>query len=1068
MRYVATAIFLLFAFFIKAQDNFPGNKLPVFKQVTHPFMPPITSEYFFFSQDGLMWFSTGRGLTSFDGSDIIYHPSLPQANGFGLSRISAMAEDKQHNFYIGTPTGFYYYNRLAKSYTSFTYTYLDNNQLFNPGTNALYLDNNGIVYAGSGLGGLLIYDPYKNILSHYNLDATKPDSWQDNRLNSVISFAAHATDTAKLWVGTYNGIYLLDKINKTFSRNFDIVTDITHKYNPNFTTNKNEIDVQRMDVANDSIIWFNSWSGGFVKYNSQTGKAAIVFGRDAVYKSGNVYYGYIIPEFVKLTTGKYLIGIYNGKTALFDTKTNGVIYFNASGVNYPEDETRYTTTDQHNNIWLLQKGILYVSVPEKFRLQTVDVPNLTQYNFHTPKIRGMYFDSSSDFFNAAFLGSTGIHVYDTNFIQQAVLNTSLINNFYNYGSCIDNKVTKDGSGRLWTAGWKVHVLQPGEKFFTKVEKKIPALAWLGAEDRFTDIATTRTGNILIKKTDGVIYLINHFTLAVDTIRCPAIKADGVEIKSASAWYDNERDLLYLTSKEGVAQFNLDKKRMRIIPYSSLFGGLPSHQGVCAPALDAAGRLWLMTTKYGMRIIDPVSLSCVDSMPYGSRGLIRGDYTAIIGASGHYILLRSQNGIVVYDYLKQQSFLFDHSNGLSSPDNKSFLYCHGYMFIGQSSRFEYFKLSNLDDYSSIVAAYLNTITVDTATVFIRTGFQDQQNIKLSHEQNTLTFSFSAPEFFFPERIEYAYQLLPVDKEWHYTNYFNRKIIYTKLDPGKYRFLLKAQLQGGSWDVKPVEYIIAIVPAWWQTIFFKAACGVLLFGLFFYFNRRRIKGIRKKEQQTRVHEKALMELEAKALRAQMNPHFIFNCLNSIKSLIQQHEEEKSVMYLTTFSKLIRTLFNNADKKDISLFDEIETCRYYLQLEAMRFDTQFSYAVHIDEDIDLKSIQVPALIIQPFIENAIWHGIVPHNNGGHVSLQVIKKETFIEVIIDDDGIGRASSLQNKSASGIAHQSKGVNLTQSRLELNNLLQQRQAQLYIIDKKNEHNTAVGTTVIITIKEELT
>lgn len=217
----------------------------------------------------------------------------------------------------------------------------------------------------------------------------------------------------------------------------------------------------------------------------------------------------------------------------------------------------------------------------------------------------------------------------------------------------------------------------------------------------------------------------------------------------------------------------------------------------------------------------------------------------------------------------------------------------------------------------------------------------------------------------------------------------------------------------------------------------------------------------------YEKKLLELEAKALRAQMNPHFIFNCLNSIKSLIQQHDEEKSVIYLTTFSKLIRTLFNNADKKVISLFDEIETCKYYLQLEAMRFDTKFTYAVNVDNTIDLKSIQVPALIIQPFIENAIWHGIVPRNTGGHVSLNVIKKNEAIEIIIDDDGIGRESSQQNKSTSELAHQSKGVNLTQSRLELNNLLQQRQATLEIIDKKDENGTATGTTVIIKIKEEL-
>jgi anti-sigma regulatory factor (Ser/Thr protein kinase) len=217
----------------------------------------------------------------------------------------------------------------------------------------------------------------------------------------------------------------------------------------------------------------------------------------------------------------------------------------------------------------------------------------------------------------------------------------------------------------------------------------------------------------------------------------------------------------------------------------------------------------------------------------------------------------------------------------------------------------------------------------------------------------------------------------------------------------------------------------------------------------------------------YEKELLGLEARALRAQMNPHFVFNCLNSIKALMQDNENEKGVTYLTTFSKLIRTLFNNADKKEINLYDEIETCKLYLQLEAMRFGTKFSYSVNVDENIDLKSIQVPALIIQPFIENAIWHGIVPRNSGGHVSLNVVKKDVIIEVIIDDNGIGREASQQNKSASGLTHKSKGVNLTQSRLELNNLLQQRQAKLEVIDKKDENGMAIGTTVIIKIREEL-
>ena len=161
------------------------------------------------------------------------------------------------------------------------------------------------------------------------------------------------------------------------------------------------------------------------------------------------------------------------------------------------------------------------------------------------------------------------------------------------------------------------------------------------------------------------------------------------------------------------------------------------------------------------------------------------------------------------------------------------------------------------------------------------------------------------------------------------------------------------------------------------------------------------------------------------------------------------------------------NNADKKEISLYDEIETCKLYLQLEAMRFDTKFSYEMKIDDKLDLKSVMVSALIIQPFIENAIWHGIIPKGDAGHVEVSVMKKNNSVEISIDDNGIGREASRQNKSGSSLTHQSKGVNLTQSRLELDNLLRQRQAKLEIIDKKNEQGLATGTKVIITINEEL-
>jgi hypothetical protein len=285
------------------------------------------------------------------------------------------------------------------------------------------------------------------------------------------------------------------------------------------------------------------------------------------------------------------------------------------------------------------------------------------------------------------------------------------------------------------------------------------------------------------------------------------------------------------------------------------------------------------------------------------------------------------------------------------------------------------------------------------------------------------------------------------------------------PGKYVFRAKVRIGTDDWSKEEAKMEINFVPPYWTTWWFwtSIAAGICL--IVYTIVKLRVSAVRRTERLKASYQKELLELEAKALRAQMNPHFVFNSLNSIKALMQQNQNEKGVTYLTTFSKLIRTLFNNADKKEITLYDEIETCKFYLQLEAMRFDDKFSYSVQTD-DVDLKSICVPALIVQPFIENAIWHGIIPRG-AGRLSVTVSKKNDEVQIVIDDDGIGREISEQSKSANAVIHQSKGVKLTHSRLKLDSLLQQRKASIETIDKKDENGKATGTRVVLTIIEEI-
>lgn len=228
--------------------------------------------------------------------------------------------------------------------------------------------------------------------------------------------------------------------------------------------------------------------------------------------------------------------------------------------------------------------------------------------------------------------------------------------------------------------------------------------------------------------------------------------------------------------------------------------------------------------------------------------------------------------------------------------------------------------------------------------------------------------------------------------------------------------------------------------------------------------RVIQITKEREEQALREKQifheLLELEANALRAQMNPHFIYNCMNSIKALIQNDDKIQSIQYLTTFSKLIRKLFNNSDRRQISLYEEIETCRLYIELESMRLNGKLNYNFCIDPNLDTKSLMVPALIIQPFIENAIWHGVVPKDRGT-INISVAGNIEAITCEVDDNGIGRERSRLGKPITPVIHESKGVRLSQQRLNLEKMLNDTNASIEIVDKYQD-GIATGTRVILT------
>ncbi|QRQ99547.1 sensor histidine kinase [Dyadobacter sandarakinus] len=211
------------------------------------------------------------------------------------------------------------------------------------------------------------------------------------------------------------------------------------------------------------------------------------------------------------------------------------------------------------------------------------------------------------------------------------------------------------------------------------------------------------------------------------------------------------------------------------------------------------------------------------------------------------------------------------------------------------------------------------------------------------------------------------------------------------------------------------------------------------------------------------KMLAESQLMALRAQMNPHFVFNCLNSIQECIVTEKYGEASKYLNKFSKLFRTVLNNSDKKLVTIEEERDVLELYLELEQMRFGQTFTYQIIVDEELESEEILLPSMLLQPYVENALWHGLMHKNSGGTllVSFEKVDDEVF-RCTIEDNGIGRKKSFEIKQYNSKAkqHKSKGLQITKDRLDL--LQRQGQhASVHIIDKYDDEGQASGTCVVI-------
>lgn len=400
--------------------------------------------------------------------------------------------------------------------------------------------------------------------------------------------------------------------------------------------------------------------------------------------------------------------------------------------------------------------------------------------------------------------------------------------------------------------------------------------------------------------------------------------------------------------------------------------------------------------------------------------------------------------------------FYDKNGLLTNEVNRIIRHNNKLWLTHNNGISVFNPSNIKSNTYPPPVYI-------LQTFVNDSLCSQQELKnLSYDKNYLTINYIGLSYKDAGHIEYKYKIVGIDSNWTHTTYTTVK--YQTIPPGTYRFMVYAKNNDGYWSKTPATVSFTILHAWWQTFEFKIAVTLFWVLVILLLFKLRLDILRKREQEKAAFKNKIGETELKALRSQMNPHFIFNAINSVQYFITNNDPVSSQKYLAKFAKLIRYVVDNSKPGTIPLNTELEAINLYLELESLRFENRFIYSVIVDESVDVENTQIPSMIIQPYVENSIWHGLMHKKEKGSIEIILEKKDTVLKCIIRDNGIGREQSkVINLANNKTLKKSIGMANTKERLDIINQMNNGGVSVIVTDILDSDNKVTGTCVELNI-----
>lgn len=989
-------------------------------------------------QQGFIWIGTNDGLNRFDGYRIrsFYHnPS--DRNSLINNTVSEVLSDHNNRLWISTQEGFSVYNKRSGVFTNFRHNPSDTTSIDNDQFNSIFINQNNSAWVTTPTS--LYYFDSTLRFRKVSDDKTIKSFEKDNKgsYNQLMR-----DKTGNWWGFSTNFIYRLDSVTMRPVEKFGPVPG----------------NIRSIYQDSNLQFWIASFGGGLLSFNPQNGKIV------PIQLAGLVNVVFSISEWPDSRHKIWLVLASDQGLILVDPVSyQSKIYTFHRGY-FPlhllsKNEVHYVFVDRQNILWIAtEAGVGYVR-PSRQLFELWDISSSSEL-LPTAVSDWIYSicETSKGFWMARWVGP-GIYFFSKEgkpvksiqriFVDHKVDSLS--------GSLKPYYIGHSGDTVLWitTNEYLIHYdihSDRAELFKPADGDDITGLRTITViDDHHWWIRTRNNGPNGIYIFDPVIKKFTyHFKNSPDCDDC-------VPPKLLTLFYSSKKEI-YATAV-GRGLFKYDSATGRFVSVFKFQGqDLQQHSNSfeCIEE-DSKGILWIGTYS-GLFAWDPVTKKIVKD--YTENELVGGvEVLGIIIDPQQNLWICSGRGVFYLMHRTGQLKQLGETRELASNaigtfhqanDHSLLLSIQGYVLRMKPDELLYQAEPN-------APVHFSDATIMDTPEFFHYNSSGEKILTIQPGQNRFSLDFSVLNY--DQGNNYYYKLQGLMSDWQQNE--NGHLVFYNLSPGTYTLLVKGGIKYSSLPVNEDKVKIIVQPYWWQTNWFKFGVFLFLVVLITYLVRRRIAFIRREA----FFKQRIVETEMTALRLQMNPHFIFNSLNSIENFMMQNEKRQAISYLNKFSRLIRIILDSSRSELIPLSKDLEALRLYTDLEQLRFRNKFRFQFDVQPDLLNSDYSVPPLLIQPYVENAIVHGLAHSERQDLLlSVSVLMKGDSICYRIRDNGVGRELAAVYNQQNRPHHKSLGLSITEERIRIFNRNQNTNGQLTITDLYDAFHQPAGTEVEIKIK----